>query len=116
MYSKNYRLKKKYQFAYCYRAGRSAAGKYMVVYAASSKNKCVKLGVSVSKKVGGAVMRNRIKRRISEALRLAIVNLQRNYNIVVVARAAASTATYQELTDELYKLLGKLNVYLPDRR
>lgn len=113
MYSKNYRLKKKYQFAYCYRAGKSAAGKFMVVYAASSKNKFVKLGISVSKKVGGAVVRNRIKRKIAEALRLQIDNLSPNYNIVVVARGAASEASYQQLSEELIKLLGKLNVLLP---
>ena len=110
MYSKSYRLKKKYQFAYCYRAGRSSAGKYLIVYAAPSKNRNVKLGISVSKKVGGAVTRNRTKRRIAEALRGQISNLNPNYNIVVVARQSAADATFASLFAELCSLLGKLNV------
>ncbi len=114
MYSKQYRLKKKYQFNYVYRAGRSFGGKFVVVYAAPSKNKNVKLGVSVSKKVGGAVVRNRIKRRITEILRSQISYLNKNYNIIVVARSSAADAKFESLRADLLNLLKKANLYRAD--
>lgn len=68
----------------------------------------IKVGISVSKKVGNSVVRSLVKRRIKEAFRLLIPTLNKSCNYIVVAKAAAATATYRQIEDELYRLLGKL--------
>ena len=52
MLSKQYRLKKKYQFNYVYRVGKTVSSKSIVLYYSPSRNKNVKVGISVSKKIG----------------------------------------------------------------
>ena len=55
-----------------------------------------RVGLTVSSKVGGAVTRNRIKRRLREAVRLELADLP-PVDLVIVARASASTASVEEL-------------------
>ncbi|OLC78199.1 MAG: ribonuclease P protein component [Deltaproteobacteria bacterium 13_1_20CM_2_69_21] len=55
-----------------------------------------RVGLTVSSKVGGAVTRNRIKRRLREAVRLELAGLP-PVDLVIVARASASTASVEEL-------------------
>lgn len=110
MYSRQYRLKKKYQFNYTYRAGRAYGGKYVVLYVAPSKNKNVKFGISVSKKVGVAVVRNRTKRRISEVLRGLAESINPNCNIVVVARTSCATAQFAAIKADITNLVTKANL------
>ncbi len=62
-----------------------------------------RLGVTVSRKVGSAVIRNRIKRLIREAFRLQRHRLPQTLDLVVVAKRAAREATYAELERELVK-------------
>jgi ribonuclease P protein component len=74
-------------FRTVYQGGRYAAGPLFVVYALASPPGGVRLGLSVSKKVGNAVTRNRIRRWVKESLRLTPP--PEGFDYVVVARAAA---------------------------
>lgn len=111
MYKNIYRLKKKYQFNYCYRVGKTCAGKFMVLYYCPSKNKNVKVGISVSKKVGHAVVRNRTKRRLRECVMPHLNSLNPNYNLVIVARPNAADAPFDSLTQELHYLLTRSKLF-----
>ena len=75
MLKREYRLKKKYQFNYTYRVGKSAHGKFLAVVYSPSKNKNVRIGISVSKKVGNAVQRNRARRILREAISQFLENI-----------------------------------------
>ena len=59
-------LTKNYEFKRLYNKGKSAASKYVVVYYARNNSAINKLGITVSTKLGGAVKRNRIRRRLKE--------------------------------------------------
>ena len=63
------------------------------------------MGFAVGRRVGNAVVRNRVKRRLREHLRQRI--LPENWDIVVAARPAAAGATYRELGQAMDELLSR---------
>lgn len=71
------------------------------------KEQPVRIGFSVSKRVGGAVVRNRVKRRLREAVRGRLTLLPPGWDIVISARPAAANADYATLDAELGELLER---------
>lgn len=73
-----------------YRRGRSAAGRHLVVYAFDrGEGDMARLGLSVGKRVGGAVERNRVKRVLREEFARIAVDLAPGVDYVVIARSGA---------------------------
>lgn len=104
---RRYRLQKNGQFQYVYRRGKSAACKDLVMLYA--KGKGLRVGFSVSKKVGNAVVRNRTKRRLRECFRPYLGDV-RNGLYVFVARPSAAEATFQSLEKSMRYLIHKQGV------
>jgi ribonuclease P protein component len=85
------RLSRSAEFERVYRQGRSTANRHLVVYAFPNETTDQpRLGLSVSRKVGGAVERNRVKRVLREAFARAEETLRPGQDIVVVARPPAA--------------------------
>jgi ribonuclease P protein component len=93
--------------------GKSVAGSFFVVYAIENGMERSRLGLSVSKKVGNAVVRNRVKRLIKEALRVRVKVLD-GYDFVVIARASVGEipreGAFEKVCDALVVLFGRLGV------
>ena len=104
---RRYRLQKNGQFQYVYRRGKSAACKDLVMLYA--KGKGLRVGFSVSKKVGNAVVRNRTKRRLREWFRPYLGDVK-NGLYVFVARPSAAEATFQSLEKSMRYLIRKQGV------
>ena len=104
------RLKKRYQFNYVYKSGEHFSGEHMVLYVASSKTKNIKVGLAVTKKVGHAVVRNKVRRRLREIIKKQVPNLKQNNNIIVVARDNITEASFEKLSNEFLKLIKKANL------
>ena len=64
-------------------------------------------GIAVGKRVGGAVQRNRVKRRIRELLRARLVELTPGWDVVISARPPAAAASFAELGAAIDQLLGR---------
>ena len=78
----------------------------MIVNAARSEEPVARFGLSVSKRVGNAVVRNRLKRRLREVLKT--VNVEGGWDVVVVARSGAADAGFQQLHSSICSLAGRL--------
>jgi len=103
-------LTKNYEFRRLYNKGKSAASKCAVVYYTRNNKPENRLGVTVSTKLGGAVQRNRIRRRLKEVYRLNEQSLRVGYNIVLVARLRSRYAGWNELESSVLSLFAKLGL------
>ena len=90
-------LKKNSDFRRLYSRGKSAVNPYMAVYCRRNRGGENRLGYTVSTKLGGAVVRNRVRRRFREIVRLREPSLKQGWDIVIVARARAVGAEYARL-------------------
>ena len=81
---RQYRLKRRASFAYVYRKGDRAFAKDLLLLSARSREG-LKIGLSVSKKVGNAVTRNRVKRLLREAVSKLTDRIDAGYMYIIVA-------------------------------
>lgn len=99
-----------YGFRRVYAKGKSAATPRMVVHFKKNGKPFSRLGITVSTKLGKAVVRNKIKRRFREIYRLNEEKLLCGFDIVVVARIKSTTAEFAELNRDFLYLAGKLGL------
>ena len=93
-----------------YSKGRSAVTPFVVVYCRPNRLGHNRLGVTVSTKLGGAVTRNRARRRLREVFRLAQPTLRQGFDVILVARARAVDGPYDRLTAAFYRACRELGL------
>lgn len=99
------RLTSPNEFRDVFEHGRKAVGKAFVCYVVRREGQGRKLGMAVSRKVGGAITRNRVKRYIREFYRTSRDCLDEDTRIVVVARPGAGNLSFAECQDELRQVI-----------
>ena len=86
------------------------ANGYLVLYAKRNRTQTNRVGVTVGKKLGHAVVRNRVRRRLREIYRLNEARFAPGWDIVVVARSRCIKADFQKLTHAYLSLAEKAGV------
>ena len=107
---RQYRLKRRAAFAYVYKKGERASAHDLLLLSARSREG-LKIGLSVSKKVGNAVTRNRVKRLLREAIHNIEGSIDRGFMYVIVARPSIAGLPYGKVCDEVaqaFSRAGKL--------
>ncbi len=101
-------LKNNREFKNVYKRGKSNVTKDFVVYTLKNRLKQNRVGFTTSKKLGCAVNRNRIRRRVKEVFYSYKLNTKNSYDIVVVCRNRAKFSNFEFMKREMSKILDKL--------
>ena len=107
-------VKENYEFRRIYRKGKSAVSPQLVIYCQRNRRGHSRLGVSVSTKLGCAVVRNRVRRRLRELYRLHKAELIPGYDLIVVARVRAVDMPYAKLEKQYLHCLSQLELRRED--
>ncbi|MBQ9720285.1 MAG: ribonuclease P protein component [Oscillospiraceae bacterium] len=103
-------LKKNHEFRRLYSKGSSTAAPCLVLYCRKTRSPRSRIGFTVSNKIGNAVVRNRVRRRLREIYRLHEAEFRPGHDIVVVARMRASGADYHRLEREFLRCADRLGL------
>lgn len=110
MLRRNLRLREKSLFKKVFAQGRSFSGRYVVVYVTEGPSK---FGFIASKKVGNAVIRNRAKRLMREVIRLHLLEIKQNTQVICIARSSIKGVSYSEVENTFLQTLKKARVINP---
>lgn len=98
-------LKKKKDFDEVFQNGKSIASKYLVFYWNPNNKDNNRYGFSISKRIGKAVVRNKLKRRLKEIIRTDIEsNYSKGYDIIIIARNPVNSLDFHGIKKDLKKL------------
>lgn len=98
-------LKSNQNFQNVYKNGRSYANKYLVMYVLENRTDNLRVGISVSKKVGNSIVRHRLTRLIRESVRLNSGKITKGYDLVIIARVSLKDKKYAETESAILHLL-----------
>lgn len=105
-------LKSSRDFARVYKKGRSKADSVLVLYVLENRINLNRIGISVSRKVGKSVIRNRVKRLIREAYRRHKDSVKTGYDLVFISRVKAGKADFHTIESSILYLLKKHNILI----
>ena len=108
---KSFRVKREKDFKAIFKDGTSFANRKFVVYQLENQQNHFRVGLSVSKKLGNAVTRNQIKRRIRHILLSVRERLADNVDFVVIARKGVEGLDYAEMEKNLLHVLKLSKIY-----
>ena len=105
-----YSIKKNSDFRHIYNKGKSCVSPYLVVYCRRNRSDVNRIGITVSAKLGNAVHRNRIRRRLREIYRLNSSRLCSGFDIIIVARTRSINADYSVMNDAFIECCRSLEL------
>jgi len=109
---RRYRVRADRRFQEVRRQGRSFTDPLLVLCALPNDLDYSRFGFSVNSRIGNAVQRNRIKRRLREAMRLHLEGIQPGWDIVLIARRPIRSADYHEIESACARLLWRAQLFL----
>jgi ribonuclease P protein component len=101
-------LTKRRDFELVFKEGVPLSSKYLVMYARPNELSFNRLGLSISKKAGNAVTRNKIKRLMREAMRKLLKGLPLNYDFVIVARKSSVEGKLDDFMLDINNFIMKI--------
>ena len=111
-FPRSVRVRSRADYLKIQRSGRKTGGRYLIILSMENDQPASRFGITVSRKTGNAVVRNRIKRRIRELQRLNHDRVVPGKDIVVIATREASRATFEGMRSEYNTLMKKAGLAL----
>ncbi|GIO23992.1 ribonuclease P protein component [Oceanobacillus sp. J11TS1] len=109
---KQFRIKKNEEFQATFKHGKSFANRQLVIYYRKKEDQNhFRVGLSVGKKIGNAVVRNRIKRLLRASFQELEQDIKPYYDIVIIARIPTRTMSYEMMKKSLSHLLYKEKLF-----
>jgi ribonuclease P protein component len=102
---KRYRLRKTWQFRLVRGEGRSWVHPLLVLYARPNEAGDSRVGFSVSKRIGKSVVRNQVRRRLRESVRLLWPKIEPGWDMVLIARSAIRGKSYHDISGAVEHVL-----------
>jgi ribonuclease P protein component len=114
LFPKTRRLTLKSQFARVRTEGQNVRGRLLILgFLRTERTERCQAGFVTSKRIGGAVVRNRVRRRLRDVVRTQQGRLREGFWFVVIARPAAARASYRALKDEWLRLAERASILAP---
>ncbi len=113
MLPKQHRLTRSRDFTRIRRFGRSSGSRLVALYVLPVSTPDIRVGFSVSKRVGKATVRNHVKRMMREAVRHKLGEIRPGRDLVFIARPASAEASYEQIADAVVQVLQRTNVLVP---
>ncbi len=104
------KIKKNGDFRKIYNSRRSVADRNMVLYFLSNNKEISRFGFTVSKKIGNAVTRNRVRRLFGEVCRLNKEKFPKGYDYILLARRDIVGLNFRQVEEGLLRLVKKLKI------
>lgn len=113
---RRYRVREDRRFREIRRAGRSVSNDLLALCALANDLPYSRFGFAVSSRIGNAVVRNRIKRRLREIMRLRMATVRPGCDIILIARKPIRSAEYHQLETACARLLRRAQLLLDEEQ
>lgn len=111
-----YRIRQNEEFQKIRKEGLSYNNELLVICTRANQLSYSRFGFSVSSRLGGAVLRNRIKRRLREAMRLRMETIKPGWDIIVIAKRPVSQADFHAMDAACARLLRRAHLLREENR
>ena len=111
MLKRENRLKKNKHFGYIYKHGQGLKLGFLSLVFIKAKVRPFKVGFSVSTKIGKAVVRNKVKRRMREAFGQIVQQVDRRYNYIFVAKDGIQDANFDDIKNNIINIVKKAGLF-----
>lgn len=102
---KKYRLRKNIEFKRVYNKGKNYWNRNLILYVRKNGLEETRLGITITKKIGNAVIRNKIRRRLKEIYRLNHQSVKNGYDLIFIPKKNVVDLSYKELESSLIHIL-----------
>ena len=114
-FSRSARLSRSSEFRLVKASGKSWTGKYLVLaILMRDTEEPTRIGIIATKRLGDAVSRNQVRRRIREIFRLNQHRIKKGFWVVTIARLSAAKAAFDELQRDWLRLVERASILAPD--
>lgn len=108
---KRFRLRKNMEFKKVYNGGKNFWNRNLVLYIKKNNLEEPRLGITITKKVGNAVVRNKIRRRIKEIYRLNLHRIKGGYDLIIIPKKNVVDISFKDLESALNHILKRSNMF-----
>lgn len=112
MLNKTNRLTKRKEYGYIYKKGVVTYSNFLILYTIPTSRDHMRMGFSISKKVGKAHERNLLKRRLSEIVRANLHSIDAKHNYILVCKEGIASLSFEQLSSQVMYVFNKANMWI----